>query len=122
PTILPTRRNIPPHPCRRIRLQPRPRSTMHGNWTSREGNRVPGRGGQGQDRFWRAITTRQIDYWALRLDMFPTRGWCPGTELNRRHGEFQSPALPTELPGRLGERHERALRSCGLVMKFSRLV
>ena len=26
---------------------------------------------------------------------------CPGTELNRRHGDFQSPALPTELPGRV---------------------
>src|SRR5690606_4390113 len=25
--------------------------------------------------------------------------WCPGTESNRRHGDFQSPALPTELPG-----------------------
>ena len=25
--------------------------------------------------------------------------WWPGTELNRRHGDFQSPALPTELPG-----------------------
>ncbi len=25
--------------------------------------------------------------------------WCPGTELNCRHGDFQSPALPTELPG-----------------------
>ena len=24
--------------------------------------------------------------------------WCSGTELNRRHGDFQSPALPTELP------------------------
>jgi hypothetical protein len=32
-------------------------------------------------------------------------GWCPGTELNRRHEDFQSSALPTELPGRtkLGE-------------------
>ncbi len=27
--------------------------------------------------------------------------WCPGTESNCRHGDFQSPALPTELPGRL---------------------
>src|SRR5690606_41466159 len=27
------------------------------------------------------------------------RKWCPGTESNRRHGDFQSPALPTELPG-----------------------
>ena len=26
--------------------------------------------------------------------------WCPGTELNRRHTDFQSVALPTELPGR----------------------
>ena len=25
--------------------------------------------------------------------------WWPGTESNRRHGDFQSPALPTELPG-----------------------
>ena len=26
--------------------------------------------------------------------------WWPETDLNRRHGDFQSPALPTELPGR----------------------
>ena len=25
--------------------------------------------------------------------------WWPGTELNRRHADFQSAALPTELPG-----------------------
>src|SRR5215510_3802191 len=27
------------------------------------------------------------------------QGWWPGTELNRRHADFQSAALPTELPG-----------------------
>ncbi len=27
------------------------------------------------------------------------RKWCPGAESNHRHGDFQSPALPTELPG-----------------------
>ena len=27
------------------------------------------------------------------------KGWCPETESNCRHGDFQSPALPTELPG-----------------------
>ena len=27
--------------------------------------------------------------------------WWPGTELNCRHEDFQSPALPTELPGRV---------------------
>ena len=31
--------------------------------------------------------------------------WWPGTESNRRHGDFQSPALPTELPGREQDRH-----------------
>jgi len=28
------------------------------------------------------------------------RKQCPGAESNHRHGDFQSPALPTELPGR----------------------
>jgi len=27
------------------------------------------------------------------------KDWWPGTELNRRHKDFQSSALPTELPG-----------------------
>ena len=27
--------------------------------------------------------------------------WCPGTESNRRHCDFQSHALPTELPGHI---------------------
>ena len=30
------------------------------------------------------------------------KGWCPGAELNHRHTDFQSVALPTELPGRRG--------------------
>jgi hypothetical protein len=29
-----------------------------------------------------------------------TNRWCPGAELNHRHRDFQSRALPTELPGR----------------------
>ena len=28
--------------------------------------------------------------------------WCPGAELNHRHTDFQSVALPAELPGRRG--------------------
>jgi hypothetical protein len=27
--------------------------------------------------------------------------WCPGAESNHRHEDFQSTALPTELPGRI---------------------
>ena len=27
--------------------------------------------------------------------------WCPESESNQRHGDFQSPALPTELSGQM---------------------
>ena len=33
-----------------------------------------------------------------------TRKWCPGPELNQRHADFQSAALPTELPGHMKEK------------------
>ena len=33
--------------------------------------------------------------------------WCRGTESNRRHGDFQSPALPTELPRRTAKKRSR---------------
>ena len=36
----------------------------------------------------------------------PENEWCRGTELNRRHKDFQSSALPTELP-----RHTRTFGS-----------
>ena len=29
--------------------------------------------------------------------------WCPGADSNHRHADFQSAALPTELPGRSGD-------------------
>ena len=35
-----------------------------------------------------------------KLD-FPWKKWCPGADLNHRHADFQSTALPTELPGHL---------------------
>ena len=31
--------------------------------------------------------------------------WCPGADLNHRHEDFQSTALPTELPGRCINAH-----------------
>src|SRR6218665_1583513 len=40
--------------------------------------------------------TTQTGVWRPRT----FRTVCPGPESNQRHGDFQSPALPTELPGR----------------------
>ena len=37
------------------------------------------------------------------------RGWCPGEESNHRHRDFQSRALPTELPGQDARRSGRRL-------------
>ena len=39
------------------------------------------------DRLWR------------RMRRSEASKWCPGAELNHRHSDFQSLALPTELPG-----------------------
>ena len=32
---------------------------------------------------------------------FKENKWCPEAESNHRHGDFQSPALPTELSGQI---------------------
>ena len=37
-----------------------------------------------------------------RLDILNIFQWCPGAESNHRHEDFQSTALPTELPGQTG--------------------
>ena len=36
-----------------------------------------------------------------RLDILNIFTWCPGAESNHRHEDFQSTALPTELPGQM---------------------
>jgi hypothetical protein len=43
-----------------------------------------------------SIKKRQHENFVLPIFL-----WCRGTELNCRHGDFQSPALPTELPRRV---------------------
>ena len=45
---------------------------------------------------------------------------CPGAELNRRHMDFQSIALPTELPGR--NRQQRNLPTFYILLRYSSIV
>lgn len=57
-----------------------------------------------------------------RLRQWRTGEWCPGPESNQRHRDFQSRALPTELPGlsrpcaipliRIGSRHRLVRGTC----------
>ena len=60
--------------------------------------------------------------------MEATEKWCPGAESNHRHCDFQSHALPTELPGRCPERcpgrapvYSEARPCCPAIGRFSRL-
>ena len=63
--------------------------------------------------FWDYIKPHQTEkakpcaaLWAYRASL--DCQWCRGTELNCRHGDFQSPALPTELP----RRHDAPCTQC----------
>ncbi len=45
------------------------------------------------------------------MDILNIFKWCPGAESNHRHEDFQSTALPTELPGQ-----EKGLQREGRVL------
>ena len=48
--------------------------------------------------------TRYLHHGKVALyQMSYARKWCPEPESNQRHGDFQSPALPTELSGQNGD-------------------
>jgi hypothetical protein len=38
--------------------------------------------------------------------------WCPEPELNQRHADFQSAALPTELSGHLARVYKQDVNDC----------
>src|SRR5688572_20280308 len=59
-------------------------------------HRQPPRTVQVRSRSLRSTTSRR------RLNC--CKDWWPGTESNRRHADFQSAALPAELPGRGAKR------------------
>ena len=52
-----------------------------------------------EDLFWMRATTQRRQ---MHERLGSTKKWWPGAELNCRHEDFQSTALPTELPGRSG--------------------
>ena len=56
---------------------------------------------------------------ALPLGYTPAKEWWPETESNRRHEDFQSSALPTELSGQRGVLNRKAFFSSTV---FSRKV
>src|SRR5882757_9356241 len=61
---------------------------------------------------------RVIEPWRTSADRKERRGtedWCPGAESNHRHCDFQSHALPTELPGRRGPPEGRAKQSARFI-------
>ena len=61
-----------------------------------------------RDRVSRKRKTPQWRETVAGLDVCSLNRWWPGRESNPRHGDFQSPALPTELPGRTTGEASRA--------------
>src|SRR3989344_5105704 len=47
-----------------------------------------------------------------RVSRYLKEKWWPGSESNQRHADFQSAALPTELPGRGAAHYKEAPRVC----------
>jgi hypothetical protein len=57
-------------------------------------------GNSEQVKLAQAVETTQL---CCAMRNYEMLGWCPGAESNHRHCDFQSHALPTELPGRATE-------------------
>ena len=47
------------------------------------------------------FTTSRIEESPTGFDGAFVKSWWPETDLNRRHADFQSAALPSELPGQV---------------------
>ena len=49
-------------------------------------------------RSWKPTAHGRLEVQTVKLET-ESEEWCPGADLNHRHADFQSAALPTELPG-----------------------
>src|SRR5690242_4783823 len=61
----------------------------------------------------------QASWSALGRNTWQEEEWCPGAGSNHRHRDFQSRALPTELPGRAWWRAEPPQRTAHLVVALA---
>ena len=61
------------------------------NWSGLRGSNPPPRPWQGR---------------ALPNELNPRKKWCLRSESNQRHGDFQSPALPTELQRQISPKQD----------------
>ena len=53
-----------------------------------------------------------------RFSARPYEWWCPDSESNQGHGDFQSPALPTELSGQRGALNPNQCNASTLFQKM----
>lgn len=122
---------IPPKPPNRQTSQDRAKSTSERQIAQLKSGELVWRNGATEKCLARRVNDVKEQHRCVRGDAISStpiehlddtkRDWCPGTESNRRHCDFQSHALPTELPGRrcdgdiVAETGERPLQGVALI-------
>ena len=90
--------------CKGTGIEPPPRNSSGSRPTAELPLRAPPAPRRGDRRFRRPREGSNLRPPAPQAGALPLSygdgGWCPGLESNQRHHDFQSCALPTELPGR----------------------
>ena len=76
------------------------------SWSGLRGSNPPPRPWQGR-ALPNALNPHKANYFALFI---PRIKWCLRSESNQRHGDFQSPALPTELQRQKNNKRQKSCR------------